>query len=141
MARYAILAGSISHHGRHYRKGGTIELDDATAKAIGPGKLKRIDEPQQFEAPAAIPSPTQDWPQPQPAAKPEPKPAKAKAEEPAPHDMGDDVTDEFDGAAEAGLKVYVRNGWYNVVAADDKEPLNEKAMRRPDAESFVAEQS
>jgi hypothetical protein len=131
MPKYKLIAGRLQTGGKTYSKGDVVELSEDVFRKHGRGKLEKVEEG--FAAPQ------------QAAAKPArtaTKDTAAASQESVESSFGDDVTDEFEGAADAGLKVFGHNGWYHVVAADDPEtPLNEKGMRRDVAESFVKEQS
>ena len=51
---------------------------------------------------------------------------------------GKDVTDQFEDAVTAELKVYKRTQWYTIIDPDDGEILNNKKLRKKDVGSFLA---
>ena len=55
------------------------------------------------------------------------------------HALGNDVTEMYEIAQEAGLKVYAGGGYFHVVDPDraDAEPLNEKGLRGNKVSQFI----
>lgn len=57
------------------------------------------------------------------------------------NELGEDVTDEFDGAEAAGLKVFKTGRHYNIAKADapDRAVRNGKEVTKKDARAYVQE--
>lgn len=54
-------------------------------------------------------------------------------------EYGEDVTNQFQKAIDAGVKVYVKSGWFNVYDPDDKggEPINVKKLRKDAVDEVI----
>lgn len=53
--------------------------------------------------------------------------------------LGEDETSDFNGATEAGIRVFRRGAYYYIAAASDTDTsLVEKGMRRNEVEDYIA---
>ena len=106
-----------------YREGEVLECDDDLC-AMFKNKFERVDDDtkvtEKTEEDKVVPG------------------KKDKQQEAKEGEGPKDATSEFEGAADAGLKVMSENGWYQVYEEDDPDdPISDKKLRKKETQSLI----
>lgn len=138
MPKYKLIGGTHSHGGKTWKKGDTLELTEEQAKKLR-GKLALVEGAGngggEFQAPKQPAKGAKASPSTKDAAAGQGKEGQADANFDA-SELGEEVTQDFDGATDAGLRVFKNGGWYHVTKTDGGEAAG-RAMREAEAREFI----
>ena len=143
MSLYRMLPRVGKHvelDGKEYGPGDTIETD-RDLKKLMPEKFELVHEiyapdVSVLEKPV-IPGP--DTSEVDDDLIPSDSTSEVENSEPEVSEHGTDVTDQFEDAKTAELKVYKKGPWYSIVDPDNDQVLSEKKLRQNKVAEFLAQ--